>query len=232
MPRYIEQLVSEQVRRSELARPKECEKDKVPTKPVITISRRMGSGARIVAAKLAEALGWSLWDRDLIDSMAKDADVSRRVVEAFDEHTISEIDAFTRSVLGDHELGGFIYARHLAKAVAAVAKLGNAIILGRGANFLLPKALNIRIDCSDELRIKNMMNYEALTHEQAEAKLKQSDKERREFLIKMFGREKVENARYDLTIWMDEFRPDDAVEIIKTALCVWCRRHPDQQSVI
>lgn len=233
MPRYIEELVSEQIRRSELARKRETKPgEAAAAKPVITISRRMGSGARIVARKLAEDLGWSLWDRDLIDAMAENADVSRRVVEVFDEHTVSEIEAFARSVLGDHEMGGFIFARHLARAVAAIAKLGNAIILGRGANILLPKALNIRIDASEERRIRNMMSYENLSSAQAEARIRKSDRERPEFLLSTFGRERVEKARYDVTIWMDELRPEDAVEIIKTALAVWCKRHPDSTCAI
>lgn len=232
MPRYIEEMVSEQIRRSEMARRKERSSKDAAPKPVITISRRMGSGARVVAGKLAQELGWSLWDKEIIDAVAENADVSRRVVEVFDERAISEIEAFTRSVLGDHELGGFIYARHLAKTVGAIASLGNAIILGRGANFLLPKALNIRIDASDELRIKNMMDYEDLSSEQAEHKIKQSDKERQDFLVRVFGRERVENPPYDLTIWMDDFRPDDAVEIIKTALDVWCKRHADRETVM
>lgn len=231
MPRYIEELVSEQVRKSELARRKVCEA-KTAAKPVITISRRMGSGARIVAGKLAEDLGWSLWDKEIIEAIAQDADVSRRVVEAFDEHTVSEIEAFTRSVLGDHEVGGFLYVRHLARAIGSIAKLGNAIILGRGANFLLPRALNVRIDASDDLRIKNMMTYENLSSHDAEARIRQSDRERHEFLVKAFGREKVQHARYDLTIWMDEFRPEDAVEIIRTTLRVWCLRHPNRESMI
>lgn len=232
MPRYIEEIVSEQIRKSELARRRVQEQGEPAPRPVITISRRMGSGARIVAQKLADDLGWSLWARELIDAIAENADVSRRVVEAFDEHAISDIEAFTRSVLGDHEMGGFIYGRHLAKTIGSIGKLGNAIILGRGANFLLPKALNVRIDASDETRFSNMVTYENMTREEAEAKVRKSDRDRRDFLISTFGREKVEHARYDLTIWMDEFRPDDAVEIIKTALEVWRHRHPDRDSMI
>jgi len=222
MARYIEELVSRQVRRSEITRQRRAEEGVPCTHPVITISRRMGSGARIVAEKLAQDLGWSLWDKELIDAIAQDAVVSRKVVEAFDEHTISEIELFARAALGDHEMGDFIYARHLAKAVAAIAKLGNAIILGRGANILLPSALNIRIDASDKIRIENMIKYENLTREQAEAKIHQSDRDREHFLLNTFSREKVARARFDLTIWMDEFTNDDAVEIIKTAVKLKC----------
>lgn len=225
MARYIEELVGRQVRRSELAREKRHETGGACANPVITISRRMGSGARVVAEMLANELGWSLWDKDLIEAIAKDADVSKRVVEAFDERTMSEIEAFTRSVLGDFEMGSFMYKRYLARAVGVIVKLGNAIILGRGADFLIPGALNVRIDASDETRVKNMMAYENLNKEQAINKLRQSDRYRHEYLVRTFGKDAIKNARYDITIWMDEFRPEDAVEIIKTTLKVWCSRN-------
>lgn len=223
MPRYVEELVSQQVRRSELARQRDIEKGKICKNSVVTISRRMGSGARIVAAKLAESLGWSLWDKELVNAITEHAHVSGKIVEAFDEKTVSEIEIFAHQVFGDAEMGGFIYAHHLAKAVKAIGELGNAIILGRGANFLLPEALNIRIDASDEHRIRNMMNYENLTHNEAQTKIHQSDHDRDHFLKSVFGRERVENAHFDLTIWMDEFSTDDAVEIIKTAIKAKCR---------
>ncbi|MDH7601003.1 MAG: cytidylate kinase-like family protein [Armatimonadota bacterium] len=229
MPKYIEELVSQQIRRSELARKREIDAGLPCPTPVVTISRTMGSGARIIARKLAQDLGWSLWDRELLDAIAQDAEVSQRVVEAFDEKAVSEIELLARSALGDYESAGFLYAKHLAKAVAAVAKLGNAVILGRGANFLLPDALSIRIDASFEHRVQNMMTYENLTRQQAEAKLKASDKERQEFLVRMFGKERVERAHYDLSIWMDRFSTDDAVEIIKTTVRVWCARQRSRQ---
>ena len=223
MPKYVEELVSQQVHRSELARQREIEKGKVTKDSVVTISRRMGSGARIVAAKLAESLGWSLWDKELLNAITEHAHVSSRIVEAFDERTVSEIEVFARHIFGDSEMGGFIYARHLAKAVKAIAELGNAIILGRGANFILPEALNIRIDASDEHRIRNMMSYENLTRDEARTKIYQSDRERDHFLTSVFGRERVENAHYDLTIWMDEFSTDNAVDIIKVAIKARCK---------
>ncbi len=228
MPRYVEELVSQQVRRSEMARKKEIEAGKPGLNPVVTISRAMGSGARIIARKLAQDLGWSLWDRELLDAMAEHAEVSKRVVEAFDEHAISEIEVFARTALGDYELAGFLYGKHLAKAVAAVARLGNAIILGRGANFLLRSALSVRIDASMERRIENMMSYESLKREEAEAKIRASDKERYDFLVRMFGRERVEQAPYDLTLCMDKFAADDAVEIMKTAVHAWTRAAASQ----
>jgi cytidylate kinase len=220
MPKYIEEMVSQQVRRSEIARRKQTEEGEPRSRPVVTISRRMGSGARIVAQKLATDLGWSLWAKELLDAIAEDADVSRQVVESFDEKTMSEIEVFARSALGDHALGGFLYPRHLARAVAAIARLGNAIILGRGANFLLPEALNVRIDASDEVRILNMTKFENLSRSEAESRIRESDKERAHFLKTVYGKERVQFCHYDLSICMDDFTADAAAEIIKAAIRV------------
>ncbi len=218
MNRYIDELVSRQIYQSDLARQRAAESGKAYNGSVITISRRMGSGARIVAQKLAAELEWSLWDRELIDAIAEDAAVSRRVVEEFDERTISELEIFARGALGDHELGGFLYPRHLARALASISVLGNAIILGRGANYLLPDALHVRIDASFESRVQNMMRYENLTNEEAQIKLNQSDRERDAFLVRVFGRDRVRQTHYDLVIQTDRLGNDVAVEMIKTAL--------------
>lgn len=222
MPKYIEELVSQQVHRSQIARQRETKAGRVPDCLVVTISRSMGSGARIVAGKLALDLGWSLWDRDLIDAIAKDASVSRQVVEKFDEHTVSEIDLLARAALGDHEMGDFLYPRHLARAITAIGKLGGAIILGRGAAFILPDALSIRMDAPLDVRVRNMMNFEGLTNDQAAAKIRKSDRDREHFLESTFGRDRAHAAHYDLTIWMDRFTNDDAVQIIKAAVAARC----------
>lgn len=224
MPRNIEEMVSHQVQLSELAKRSEIGKGHECENAVVTISRRMGSGARIVAQKLSEELGWSLWDKDLVNAMAENAQVSQKVVRAFDEHTLSEIELFAHGMFGDSEMAGFIYPRHLARAVKSIAKLGDAIILGRGANLLLPDSLKVRIDASDERRIENMMRYEDLTHDQAVARLHESDRDREHFLTSVYGKERVEHPVYDLTIWMDHISNDAAVRMIKVAIEDRCGR--------
>ncbi|MFQ3548678.1 MAG: cytidylate kinase-like family protein [Armatimonadota bacterium] len=218
MPRYIEEMVSQQVHRSEIARQREIEKGITCTNPVVTISRTMGSGARVIAQKLADELGWSYWSKDLLDAIAEDANVSRKVVESFDEKTISELEMIARAAMGDHEMTSFVYAKHLAKAIASIGTLGNAIILGRGANLMLPDALHVRIDASEEHRINNMVKFENMDPEDAKAKIRISDKERKTFLIKTFGKQRANNEIFDLQIWMDRFTIDNAAAIIKTAI--------------
>lgn len=218
MPKQLDQLISQQIRRSEIARQRGIKSGAVCKSCVITISRRMGSGARIIAGKLADELGWSVWDKELVNAIAENAEISNVMAEAFDERSLSEMELLVRAIMGQHRIAGFVYAKHLAKAVASISKLGNAIILGRGANFLLPDALHIRIDASDCLRINNMMEYEGLTREQAEKKIKDSDRIRLNFLRATYGKNQVKDFHYDLTLWMDRFTNDQAVKIILAAV--------------
>lgn len=223
MSKYIEELVAQQVRRAEIARSSKGTAVTYCPGLVVTISRGMGTGARVIAQKLADDLRWSLWDKELIEAIAQDASVSRRVVEAFDEHSISEIELLARAALGDHEMGDFIYARHLARAVTSIAKLGNAIILGRGANFILPDALTIRFEASFDYRVRNMIAFEDMSEETAIHKIRQSDRDREHFLERTFGKEKVHNVHYDLIIRMDKFENEDVADMIKVAVKARCR---------
>lgn len=217
MPKSVERLAVAQLRKSELSREQRIESGQVIVNPVITISRAMGSGGRIVARKLADDLGFSLWDKEVIDAIAKEAEMPPRVVEAFDERTISEIQLLIYAVLGDYELTGFMYLKHLTRIAAAIASVGNAVILGRGVNFLLPTALSVRLDASLERRIENMMSYEGDDRATAENKIRRSDRERERFLRDVYGKDRVKNVRYDLSLWMDKFTSAEAVEIIKVA---------------
>ena len=217
MPKSIERLAVAQLRKSELAREHRIESGQVIVNPVITISRTMGSGGRVVARKLADDLGFSLWDKELIDAIAAASEMPKSIVEAFDEKTISEIRLLIYAVLGNYDLSGFMYLKHLTRIVAAIASVGNAVILGRGVNFLLPNALNIRMDASLERRIENMMSYEGEDRHKAEGKIRKSDRERERFLRDVFGKERVRSFNYDVSLWLDKFTAAEAVEIIKVA---------------
>ncbi len=218
MPHNVDDLVSQQVRRVELAKKKTAEA-KSGLCSVVTISRTMGSGARIVAQKVADDLGWAFWGREILDVMATNADVSREVVEALDEKSVSEIELLAREMLGDHQTPTFYYRAHLTKAIRQVARLGNAVILGRGASLLLPDALHVRIDASEAHRAHNMMVFEGMTEHDALKKIRDSDKERERFRVRTYGKALVTSVHNDVTIYMDRLDTVAAAEIVKSALC-------------
>ena len=48
---------------------------------VITIEREYGSGAAAIAKRLAQWLGWQLWDEKLTEEIARQLDCDKRTVE-------------------------------------------------------------------------------------------------------------------------------------------------------
>ena len=51
----------------------------------ITVEREYGAGGGAIAKKLAERLGWKLWDQELTCEIARVARVDQAVVERMDE---------------------------------------------------------------------------------------------------------------------------------------------------
>ncbi len=194
--------------------------------PVVTISRQLGAGGSEVAHKLAQMLGepWQVWDQQIIDGIAKRADVHRQMIEALDEHVRGEIEAVVTALLGVGGIETPGYRKHLAEILLTIERSGFAIILGRGANFVLPKALNVRLRATMPVRIKRVMEQMNLTREQAEKKIHESDRERENFIRQTFGRDIDEDGAYDLVIYTDKLTPDGLARIIHTAVLV---RYPE-----
>lgn len=58
-------------------------------KKFITISREYGSGGRIIGKKIAEALGYSFYDKEIIDMAAKESGLSRDFIEKTEQNISS-----------------------------------------------------------------------------------------------------------------------------------------------
>lgn len=213
-----DELVAQQVRRAEYAKHTQIVKGQSGLCTVITFSRQMGSGARVIARKVADDLGWAFWGREILDVMARNAAVSRELVEALDEKSISEIEMFARDLLGDHTTPSFYYRAHLAKAIRQIARLGSAVILGRGADILLPGALHVRVEASEKRRVENMVRFENMTPVAALEKIRASDRERQRFLARTYGREALNGRRQDLIINTDRLATLEAAGIVEAAL--------------
>src|SRR5882724_524609 len=52
---------------------------------IITVEREFGAGGTAIAEKLAERLGWKLWDQSLTAEIARLAHVDRASVERLEE---------------------------------------------------------------------------------------------------------------------------------------------------
>ena len=78
----LDKLVEEQIGRWHSNRKRKYKK---PIRPVITISRLSGCDAWNIAKQISADLEIDFFDQEIVDAIAKNADVNRRVVETVDE---------------------------------------------------------------------------------------------------------------------------------------------------
>jgi hypothetical protein len=212
----VEKMVEEQVRKWDIMR---REKKKV-SRPVITLSRQTGSEGRQIATTLAKELGLDIYGRRIIDEVAKSAKMSAQLVATLDEKGRTMLDDWISILEKDRNLWSYEYLRHLAKIVNIAGKHGNAILLGRGANFILPPedVLRIRIVAPLNVRIKNVMKEFGCSKEDARHRVMTIDSERKAFVLKYFNADIEETTNYDLVINTKSITTDQAVQMIKLAL--------------
>jgi cytidylate kinase len=216
--RSIEQIVEEQVKRWRIIPAPEKKEDEAIS--VITISREPGSGGNILAKRLSEQLGFDLFYQDFIHSMAESAHVSVRLLETLDEKGVSVLEEWIDSLVDKHHLWPDRYLQHLMKILGTIGKHGRAVIVGRGANFLLPpeKRLSVRVIAPLETRIKNVSQEYNVTVEEARARVSKTESDRKAFIKKYFNGDIRDPLNYDLIINTGALSIDDAVHAVKGAL--------------
>lgn len=193
------------------------DRDQEETPPLITISREMGAGGHPIGELVVKKLKppWKLYHKNLIEKIAKKAHLKNRLVAEVDETKRPLIEEVIYDMFGEKYLNLNTYYKHLIRVLATIGKRGRAVIIGRGANFLFPKALNVRIICSMEQRIAWEMEFEKISRKEAIRRITQSDKDRYRFVKTLFGHSIKKPHHYHLTIRTGkELTIDDAADII------------------
>ena len=170
--------------------------------PVVTISSEPGSGGRIIARGLSRRFNIDLFDRDIVKEIAESAHISSAVIETMEKVRLSGIKDFISSLVDDRYLWPGVYLDHLMKVVAAIASHGNAIIVGRGANFLIPPEdrLSIRVIAPLETRVKNVAKEFGVTREEAKRRVINRESRRSAFIRQSFNADVTDPRNYELVI--------------------------------
>ena len=198
------------------------EPEEMPMHSIVTISRQLGSGGEYIAHQVAKKLGFKIYDKKIVDEIANKSQMLKSQVESLDERSKHFIEECYRALMMDsHFLTSSTYFKHLSEVVLAVAQHGKAVIVGRGAHFILGEktGLRVRIISSDKNRIKRVMKKEKVDKNRAIKLIKKNDAEKGSFINLHFGQNIDTPENFDITINTDEITPDEAVDLI-----VWLER--------
>jgi len=215
--RSVLKIIEEQAKKWQIMKAKE--KKEAVVFPVITISREPGSGGRIVATTLAEKLGLDLFHQEIINEMAESAQVSSRILETLDEKGLSVLEEWITSLVDNRHLWPDQYLRHLMKVIGTIGKHGNAVIVGRGANFVLPPEgrIRVRIVAPLDVRVENVSSNFGVSAEDAKLRIIRTESERRAFIRKYFNADITDPINYDLVLNTGTLSIAAAADAIKSA---------------
>lgn len=216
--RSIQQIIEEQVQKWNIMRTKKRE-EKADI-PVITISREAGSGGQLVAKGIAKRLGFDLFHREVIQKMAESAQVNSRLLETLDEKGLSMLEDWISSLVHERHLWPDQYLQHLMKVIATIGRHGRAIIVGRGANFVLPpeKRFRVRIVAPQELRVQNVARDLDIPVDEAKRRVIRTNSDRRAFIRKYFNADISDPINYDLVINTETLSVDAAIGTVCSAI--------------
>ncbi|MFC1867037.1 AAA family ATPase [Thermodesulfobacteriota bacterium] len=195
---------------------------------VITVSRQFGSGARTIGKMIADELEYIFADSDIIRRIAEAANVSPNFVDTVEKEAGTSVSkVITRMVskgLVDRVLKGEqgyiderLYLDYLVVIIAQIAEEGNAVILGRGSQYILndhPDAFHVLLIDNFENRVKFIQGHYNLSEKRATQIVSNEDKRRMNLYRKLRKSDYDNPALYHLVLNMGRIDLQKAVKMV------------------
>ena len=228
MSRSIEQLVDQQVLRWMAERqiadrasspPAPVERASQEHRPVICISRECGALGAHMGRLVAERLGFAFYAQELVDEIAKQAHVRRKVVESLDERRRRGVTRWIDELVRVGRFTPSDYMRNLSEVVLTLGRYGRSVIVGRGAFFMLDALSTLRVRCHAPLewRVAQIAKKHGMSDGDARAMVLRIDAERVDFYLENFHADIRHREHFDLLLDTGTMSDSDCVETIVEA---------------
>ncbi|NNF98365.1 MAG: cytidylate kinase-like family protein [Desulfobacteraceae bacterium] len=200
--------------------------------PVITISRQFGAGGRTLGKMISEKLQYTFADTEIIQKIAKEANVSPEFVESVEKEAGTKLSKVINSmvsmkwvdrILADERgyIDEQIYLDYLVLIIAQVADEGNVVVLGRGSQYILndhPDAFHVLLIDNVDNRIKFMMDNYDLPKNKAAQVVTYEDKRRLNLYKKLGKTDYDDSSLYHLVLNMSRMTIPKAMNLIETLI--------------
>ncbi|HHP7235184.1 MAG TPA: AAA family ATPase [Desulfobacterales bacterium] len=195
---------------------------------VITISRQFGAGGKTVGKMIADRLGYTFADDDIIQMVAEAANVSPHWVESVEREAGGRLSRVISSmvskrlvdrILKDERgyLDETLYLDYLVVIIAQIAEEGDVVILGRGSQYILndhPDACHVLLINSFENRVRFMQENYDLSESRASFIVNREDKRRISLYRKIGKTDYDDPSLYHMVLNMGRLEMQTAVKLI------------------
>jgi len=169
---------------------------------IITIEREYGCGGAEIAERIADRLGWKLWDQLLTSEIARLSNCDQAEVKCREERVDPLYYRLFKSIMrGSFEgslnvhrlklLDADSILRITERVVQTAASTGNCVIVGRGSQHFLRNrndVLRVFLYAPKAEKIRRL-TAESMSNTEVEELVDTVDNERAEFIEKYFHRE-------------------------------------------
>ena len=156
---------------------------------IINIGRQFGSGGLLVGEKLANQLGFSFFDKELINLASKESGLSAEFFEQADERRyfgfFGQLFRLGKSAIDGDLDNNYLTNNTLfqiqSDVIRSLAEKQSCVFVGRCADYILrenPNCLNIFITANIEDRIARVSERQNMPPEKAKSILEKADKKR------------------------------------------------------
>ncbi|MCD8194975.1 MAG: cytidylate kinase family protein, partial [Coprobacillus sp.] len=163
---------------------------------IITISRQHGTNGREIATKLADRLGVSFYDKELLLQAAEETGLDETYLkEKFGDHS-----NFTRAMISKEPNQEAIIKE--GEIIRRIANTESCVILGRAADYFLEdyQIISIYLWADDDTRINNIMTIYNDSRDEAIKNMNWSDRGRSWYYQFVSGRGWGNPENYDLSL--------------------------------
>jgi cytidylate kinase len=199
---------------------------------VICISRSLGAGGEEIGRAAAKELGYRYADEEIIIKAAEKAGVAPETVEQV-EHTpglfVRILEAMARTPPDPEGWAGAavapsvdrsIYQGLIERVIRETGNKGNVVIVAHGASVPLSAVsgvLRVLVTASPEVRAERLAREANLDGVRAKVAIKESDRQRREYLRRFYSVGSELPTHYDLVVNTDVLTVPLATRLIVIA---------------
>jgi cytidylate kinase len=203
MTRKIQQIIEQQLstwRMQQKSRPAQV-KGFVPPN-VICISNEFGSNGVQIARETGELLGVPVYDREIVEQIATDAQVGVETVETLDQTAQNQLRDYVAALFRERNFDQSDYVLGLTRAIMGLWGHGTCVLLGRGATHIVYRKhlLALRLRAPEPHRVRFVQNLEGLDEKDALRRVRRMDAERAGFIRRHFGEDINDPLLYDLVV--------------------------------
>ena len=172
------------------------------TWPVVTISHSTEYHGIALGRSVAERLGFLYWDRDLVMELARLLNEKSTTSMLLDESTRAAIEEFLGATMPSQETASTDYTDLVRRIFNSIAHRGGAVIVGRGAQFLVTPRESLRV------RLVSPSPNRAIQF---------GDNESASFVLHAMGHDVADPAYFDLVVNTETYMRESALSLVLMA---------------